>query len=162
MSAEPVAAGPAWLVIGVGNRDRGDDGVGPYVCDRLRRRVGEGARVVVCEGSTLDLPLRWGPGDRVIVVDAVAPGARPGRVVTLDVTDDPLPHRGSVSTHDVDVSAAIELARALGRMPSRLLVVGVEAEHTDVGASMSAPVVAAADAVVDQLAELCRAITPGV
>ena len=27
------------LVIGVGNRDRGDDGIGPAVVDELRRRV---------------------------------------------------------------------------------------------------------------------------
>ena len=153
MGGEPIGTDPGWLVIGVGNRDRGDDGVGPYVCDRLRGRWDDDAdaRVVVCEGDVLDLALRWDATDRVVVVDAIAPGMQPGRVVTVDVTHDPVPTVGAVSTHGVDVSMAIELARALGRMPARLTVVGIEAEQATWGAPLSAPVIAAADAVVDRL-----------
>ena len=43
------------IVIGVGNRDRGDDAAGPLVCDRLRARPATDAtpRLFVCEGSIL-------------------------------------------------------------------------------------------------------------
>ena len=145
-----------WLVIGVGNRDRGDDGVGPHVCDLLRARFDGRLRSVVCEGSIIDLALHWGPGDRVVVVDAMPPGSRPGRIVTIDVTDDAVLPPAAVSTHDVDVSVAIELARALGRMPSQLVVIGVESERMAWSDPLSAPVAAAATRVVDRLAErLC-------
>jgi hydrogenase maturation protease len=153
-----------WLVIGVGNRDRGDDAVGPHVCDRLRTRVGgTRLRTVVCEGSIIDLALHWDGDDRVVVVDAIAPGARPGRIVSVDLTGDdasigtapaPTPAPTTVSTHEIDVWVAIELARALGRMPAQLLLIGIEAQHVAWAAPLSASVTAAADDVVDRLVAL--------
>jgi hydrogenase maturation protease len=141
------------IVIGVGNRDRGDDAVGPIVCDRLHAQLeaDTAVQVFVCEGSILDLALHWGPDDHVVIVDAMQPGTAPGRVVTFDATIEPLPTPGAVSTHEIDVSVAIELARAIGRMPSRLLLVGVEAAQTEWGTPPSAPIDAAIDTVVDLL-----------
>ena len=149
-----------WLVIGVGNRDRGDDAIGPYVCELLRARFDGQLRSVVCEGSIIDLALHWGPGDRVVVVDAMPPGSAPGRTVTIDVTADGMSVPAAVSTHDVDVSVAIELARALGRMPSELVVVGIEAGQVDWCAPLSAAVVDAAAATVEQLVERLVADQP--
>jgi hydrogenase maturation protease len=152
MHPDPDGAGD-WLVIGVGNRDRGDDAVGPHVCELLRARFDGRLRSVVCEGSIIDLALHWGPGDRVVVVDALPPGTTPGRTITIDVTDDGVSAPAAVSTHEVDVSVAIELARALGRMPSELVVIGIEAEQVDWCAPLSPAVVDAATATVEQLAE---------
>lgn len=159
MNEREERSGP-WLVIGVGNRDRGDDGVGPEVCARLRARYGDERaplRTFTCEGSIVDLAFHWRPDDYVAIVDAMAPGAAAGRTVTADVTDQPLSPPGAVSTHDVDVSVAIELARAIGHMPARLVLIGVEAGRVDWGTPLSEAVDAAADLVVDQLAELVGA-----
>jgi hydrogenase maturation protease len=143
------------IVIGVGNRDRGDDAVGPIVCDRLRSRVDTTTvrRTFVCEGSILDLALHWDHDDRVVIVDAMQPGTAPGRVVTFDATAAPLPTPSAVSTHEIDVSVAIELARAIGRMPAQLLLIGVEAAQTEWGTPPSTAVEAAIDAVVDLVEE---------
>jgi hydrogenase maturation protease len=144
------------IVIGVGNRDRGDDAAGPLVCDRLRARRGTATpiRTAVCEGSILDLSLQWESADVVIVVDAVQPGTEPGRIVTVDATAEALPTPGAVSTHEIDVSVAIELARAIDRMPARLLVIGIEAAHTEWGAPPSPAVDTAIDAVVELVEHL--------
>jgi hydrogenase maturation protease len=143
------------IVIGVGNRDRGDDAAGPLVCDRLRARLDPATtvRTFVCEGSIIDLALHWDHDDDVIIVDAMQPGAEPGRVVSFDATADPLPTPRSVSTHEIDVSVAIELARAIGRMPGRLLLIGIEVAHTDWATPPSTPVASAVDAVVDLVIE---------
>lgn len=114
------------LVIGVGNRDRGDDAVGPVVCDLLDAARAPGIATIVLEGSVVDLPLRWDTDDHVIVVDAAAPAGRPGRITEVDARADHLSAPGSLSTHSVDVGAAVELARALGRLPATLSIVGVE------------------------------------
>jgi hydrogenase maturation protease len=139
------------MIIGVGNRDRGDDAAGPLVCDRLGAQLGTSAtvRTFVCEGSILDLALHWDHDDRVIIVDAMQPGTEPGRIVTCDATVDPLATPGAVSTHEIDVSVAVELARAIGRMPAQLVVIGIEAGQFEWGSQPSAPVDAAVDAVVD-------------
>ena len=152
------------IVIGVGNRDRGDDAAGPLVCDRLRTRPGvsPSLRVFVCEGSILDLALHWDRDDHVVIVDAMQPGAEPGRVVTVDATVEPLPVPGAVSTHEIDVSAAIELARTIGRMPSRLLLIGIEAEQTEWCTPPSPAVEAAIGSVVDLVDEFVAGrVTPG-
>ena len=143
------------IVIGVGNRDRGDDAAGPLVCDRLRARPGASAslRMFVCEGSILDLALHWDRGDHVVIVDAMQPGDEPGRIVTVDATVEPLPMPVALSTHEIDVSAAIELARAIGRMPAQLLLIGDEAAQTEWRTPPSPLVDAAIDAVVATLAE---------
>ena len=150
------------IVIGVGNRDRGDDAAGPLVCDRLRARLGAATaiRTFVCEGSILDLALHWEHDDHVIVVDAMQPGTEPGRIVTIDAGDDPLPTPGALSTHEIDVSVAIELARAIGRMPAQLLLIGIEAAQTDWRSPPSAPVDAAIDAVVDLVGEHLATLRP--
>jgi hydrogenase maturation protease len=143
------------VVIGVGNRDRGDDAAGPLVCDRLRERCGVTAaiRTFVCEDSILDLALHWDPSDHVIIVDAMAPGTDPGRITTFDATVDPLPTPVSVSTHDIDVSVAVELARAIERMPAQLLLIGIEAAQTEWCTPPSRSVDEAIDAVVELVIE---------
>jgi hydrogenase maturation protease len=138
------------IIIGVGNRDRGDDAAGPLVCDRLQARPGTTtARTFVCEGSILDLALHWDHDDHVIIVDAMQTGTEPGRIATWDATTEPMATPGAMSTHEIDVSVAVELARAIGRMPAQLVVIGIEAAQTEWGSRPSAPVDAAIDAVVD-------------
>jgi hydrogenase maturation protease len=139
------------LVIGVGNRDRGDDAAGPIVCDRLRAADLPGVEVLVVEGSVVDLPLHWGPEDRVVIVDAAAPDGRPGRIREVDALAGRLLAPGTVSTHTVDVGAAIELARALGQLPAELSVVGIEGASFEFGDGLGPAVDRAVEQVVERI-----------
>jgi hydrogenase maturation protease len=61
------------------------------------------------------------------------------------------------SSHALGAATSVELARALGRLPQRLLVIGVEADSISLGSPLS-PAVAtavglAADAVMEVLAD---------
>ncbi len=91
------------LVIGVGNRDRGDDAVGPIVCDLVGGLGLPHIATLVFEGSVLDLPLHWEPDDRVVIVDAAAPAGRPGRITEVDGLETRLIVPDAVSTHTIDV-----------------------------------------------------------
>jgi hydrogenase maturation protease len=57
------------LVIGVGHRDRGDDGVGPAVVDALSHRTTQ-VTTIIREGDLAVLPLLWESDDDVVIVDA--------------------------------------------------------------------------------------------
>jgi hypothetical protein len=57
---------------------------------------------------------------------------------------------------------AIELARAIGRMPGRLLLIGIEVAQTDWAAAPSMPVDSAVDAVVDLVIEQLAAVADRV
>ena len=76
---------PLVLVVGIGNPDRGDDGVGPVIVRRLKGRVPADVRILECGGDALTLLDEWEGFASVILVDAVAPIDRPGRVATLSV-----------------------------------------------------------------------------
>lgn len=143
--------GDQLVVIGVGNRDRGDDAVGPIVCDLIGQDA-NGVRTVVVEGNVLDLPLHWEPDDRVVIVDATPPAGRPGHLTVIDALDARLSGPAPVSTHAIDVGAAIELARALGRMPAELTIIGIEAASDEHGAELSDDVARAARCVAGRLA----------
>jgi len=142
------------LLIGVGNRDRGDDAVGPIVCDLVAERTEGAIPTVVMETSVLDLPEHWCAADRVVLVDAGRPSGRPGLISEFDGLDHRLVDPGTVSTHSIDVAAAIELARVLGRLPVALAVISVEGESFDVGATLSAPVRRSAEQLAEELGRL--------
>jgi len=160
-----MSTGHPTLVIGVGNDLRGDDAAGLLVADRLRSRLGDSA-VVASDGDAADLLGRWEEVDSVIVVDAMVSGRAPGTVVRHDVGAEPLPVSAfSGSSHSFGLAEAIEIARALGTLPSRLVVYAIEVEATVLGAPLSPPVVDAVHRVVEAIAaevEGIRSVAPVV
>lgn len=133
------------LVIGVGQADRGDDAVGPLVAAEVRR-VAPTVDVVTVSSPTR-LVETWEGRDDVAVVDAVRTGRPAGAITLVEVGNRPLPARpGAGGSHGFGVAEAVELGRALGRLPRHLVVVGVEAATFGVGAEPTPEVVVAVPA----------------
>lgn len=132
-------------------------------------------RVVECAGPA-DLVDLWDGIRRAIVVDAVrtSDGELPGTVLVLRTGPGrpPLPGRpwggtGPGGTHALGLAEAVELARALDRLPVDLTVIGVAVDATNgeaanafrAGAGLSPEVAAAVDSVADTvLRELGTAV----
>jgi hydrogenase maturation protease len=148
-------------VIGIGNADRGDDAVGPAVIALLAKAPPAGVLLHTARADMLALIDTWEADDQVFLVDAVAADGSPGRVVRIDVSHDAVPAGlGSfVSSHGFSVAGAIELARALGRLPARLLVYGIEGAGFEPGAPLSPAVERALPRLVSQLQADCSACT---
>jgi hydrogenase maturation protease len=143
---------PLALVAAIGNPDRGDDGFGPAVARRLRGRVSPCVRILERSGDALALIEDWSGFPFVIVVDAVAPIARPGQIHRLDLSESPLPIGFAPrSTHAFGVAETIELARGLSRLPSHLVAYLVEAEHFETGVPLSPAVGDAAETVAERI-----------
>jgi hydrogenase maturation protease len=141
---------PLVLVVGIGNADRGDDGVGPAVARRLRSWVPASVRVLECSGDALTLLDDWEGFASVILVDAVTSIDAPGRVHRVDLAKNPLPLAFSPpSTHALGLAEAIELARCLGRLPRSIAAYLVEGEQFAAGAQLSPLVAKAVDAVLE-------------
>jgi len=140
-------------VIGVGNALRHDDAAGLEGA-RLVRTLVDPAAVAVLEheGEPLALIDMWQGTESVVLVDAIHSGAPPGTIHRVDISSEPIPAdlRGSSSTHAVGIGEAIELARALGRLPRRVVVYGVEGVRFDAGSGLSEEV----QAVIGLLAEV--------
>ena len=139
-----------WLIIGLGNADRGDDGAGIAVAQHLAIAdvAATGATVIIHEGDGLGLIELWRKAERVIVVDAVVGGIAPGGYARFDASARPLPTTvASGSGHSVGLAAAIEIARALSLLPNPLVVYAVGARTFTLGIGL-APAVASACAIV--------------
>ncbi len=146
------------VVIGIGHPDRGDDAVGRLVAMRLRSRVPDAVTVLEEDGEATRLVDRLGGTTSAILVDASLSGAAVGTIHRFDAVKDPLPSgRLGMSTHGFGLATAIELARALGRLPERCVVYAIEARSFDLGAALSAEVAAAADDVVERVLTEIRA-----
>lgn len=126
------------LVIGIGNPDRGDDGVGPFVARLIADLPPPGLNAVECSGDPADLIALWQDIETVVAVDACQSGEQPGTIREIDVRTEPLPDGfGAVSTHGFGLAAAVELARAIYRLPRSLTVVAIEGESFTPGAPLS-------------------------
>jgi hydrogenase maturation protease len=140
------------LVIGLGNELRGDDAAGVVVARRFcEAGVLAGVAVLEEHGEPIGLLEEWRPGDGVVLVDAMRSGAAPGTCRRLDATCAPLPGEldGAPSTHAVGLGQVVELGRALGRFPRRLVVHAVEGRRFDYGAGLSDEVEAAIPGLVE-------------
>ena len=144
------------VVIGIGNRLRGDDAAGVVVAEQLRSRVPAGVEVVSCDEEPSRLMEAWEGADSVVLVDTVSSGAAPGTLHRFEAGDEPVPARAfRSSTHAIGIGETIELARALGRLPRRVRVYGVEAGGFETGAPLTREVEdAVAFLVNDVLADL--------
>jgi hydrogenase maturation protease len=150
------------LVIGVGNDLRGDDGVGLELARRLARQPQSAVGVVAHRGEAVSMIELWRDSRAVIIVDAVRSGARPGTILRLDASSAPIawPRRAS-SSHAIGLAEAIELSRALGTLPARVIVYGIEGGGFDAGAALSAPVARSLDRLCDAVrAEALRSECP--
>ena len=140
------------LIIGLGNEYRRDDAVGLVVARRLREAAPESVLVLEETGEGAALLESWQDADTVILIDAVQSGAAPGTVHRLDAHAQPIAKKFfRFSTHAFGLAEAVELARALGRLPPRLVVYGVEGKSFEAGIGLSPAVEAATQVVVERV-----------
>ena len=127
-------------IIGVGNVMRGDDGVGILAVRRLRARLPE-ARIVESSGDFGDILDAMEGEDALILIDAVRCSAAPGTVRRIDAHAEQFPTGlFRASSHAVGIAEGVELARAFGQLPGRLVLYGIAAAKFAPGDSLSAPV----------------------
>jgi hydrogenase maturation protease len=134
------------LVVGCGT-PTGDDAAGPAVVARLEAEgVPADVRLGVAAGGHQLLDLLDGEA-ALVLVDAIASGAPPGRVHRIPWPDRRLASLGPGSTHDFGPMAALALAEVLGLLPARVVALGVELADATPGAPMSDVVAAAVPAL---------------
>jgi hydrogenase maturation protease len=144
---------PKIVVVGLGNPDRGDDGIGAIVARRLVGRLSGEVPVLFRSGDMLSLVEDWTGIDAVICIDAAAPMGAPGRIHRVDLAAGGRPPDiAPTSSHGFGIGDAVELARALGRAPRQIIVYAVEGSCFDGGAPVTPQVAAAAAAAADRIA----------
>ncbi|GHO88450.1 hydrogenase maturation protease [Dictyobacter formicarum] len=147
------------LVIGIGNSYRSDDGAGLLVIQALKeKQLPDDVICLESDGDGAWLLDTWTQAEWIILIDAVSSGATPGTVHRLDLHSNIAPSDLTLcSSHAFGVWEAIQLARALNKLPPKLLIYGIEGENFCAGTSLSPAVKRAVQEVVELI---CRDAQP--
>jgi len=132
---------PRVVIIGVGNPWRGDDGAGWVAADLAAARLSPGADIVHSDGEPARLIDAWEDADLAIVVDR--PASRP------------------TGSHALGVVDAVRLGAAVGRLPRRLVVFGIEVADTGPGRGLTPDVARAAQTVAHSIEHEAGTSRPG-
>jgi hydrogenase maturation protease len=159
--ARLACADPRILIIGVGSQEQGDDGVGPLVARAIGAKNLAHTTILEESGEGSVLLEAWKGAHAVILVDAVSSGAAPGTLHRFEAHTESIPAKFfRFSSHEFGVAEAIELARALNQLPSRVIVYGIEGKAFERGIGLSPEVVETARTVVRSVAQEVRSILP--
>jgi hydrogenase maturation protease len=140
------------LLIGIGNAYRSDDGVGLVVIRAVQAKGLPETFCIESNGDGAALIDAWANAGKVILIDAVSSGAKPGTIHRFEALTQPIPAVLSFpSTHAFGVAEAMHLARALHQLPASLLVYGIEGKNFTTGTSLSSEVEKAGREVIEQI-----------
>ncbi len=141
-------------VIGCGSILRRDDGAGIYVLRELGKiALPDDVQLIEAATICLDLLPHWENADKVIVVDAVKSGNRPGTIYRIPAeTMKPLA-ASKLSLHNFNLADGLAFIRtAMGEESvTRTVIFGVEVKNTDVGIGLSSKVKRAIPILVDNI-----------
>jgi hydrogenase 3 maturation protease len=142
-------------VLGVGNRLRGDDAIGPRVIDELREKT---AAVLFDCGTAPENfigPVVEARPERILFIDACAFGAGPGEFRFFDREQIDELAAGLVSTHTLPLSMTVALlgqelratesvlGSAAGPNRPEMALLGVQPRRLEFGEELSAELTAA-------------------
>jgi hydrogenase maturation protease len=129
---------PKIVILGIGNILLTDEGIGVHVANELAKMdLPSGLSVV--EGGTDGFRLLnvITEADRLIVVDAVKGGAKPGSIYRFDIDDvKNVPSGFKTSVHQIGILEVIDLSELIGKKP-HTTVIGVEPKSLDMSMELS-------------------------
>jgi hydrogenase maturation protease len=140
------------LVAAVGNVLRGDDGFGPAVAARLPP-LPEGAEVIETGiGGVVLLQELLAGCDGLILIDAVDRGAPPGTVFLIEPEVGEAEHVPDL--HLLNPERVLTMAKTLGCLPPRVLIVGCQpADVDELDERLSPPVERAVEVAAKRVRE---------
>ncbi|MGD9387745.1 MAG: HyaD/HybD family hydrogenase maturation endopeptidase [Gammaproteobacteria bacterium] len=147
------------LVLGVGNTILTDEGVGPWVVQRLDQLNPDVPGVTWMDGGTLSFSIAASVEDAeyLIVVDATELKSEPGTVkVFVDADMDRILSQHGRSVHEVGLMDLMSMALIADRMPRRRALVGIQPEIVDWGTEPSPRVAKAVPEAAQAVADLIR------
>lgn len=126
------------VVLGVGNLLLRDEGVGVHLIQKLREmEVGEGVELIEGGTSVLDFLTRMEDISKLIIVDAIKLGGKPGTTYEICVDDFLLKGGKDItSLHQLGVVETLALIKKMGKLPPTVII-GIEPKEIDYGLELS-------------------------
>jgi hydrogenase maturation protease len=144
-------------IIGCGNSNRTDDGVGVFVAQQLKAFLKEQTKqdVKIFDAGTggIDVMFQARGSSRLIIIDACQTGSEAGAIFQVPGEELEREREVSYSLHDFRWDDALYAGRKIFRenFPKDVTVFLIEAESLDLGLEMNKSVIASAERIVEKL-----------
>ncbi|MDP8230373.1 MAG: hydrogenase 3 maturation endopeptidase HyCI [Candidatus Gorgyraea atricola] len=119
-------------IVCIGNRDRGDDGIGPYLADAIKGKTPHEVMDVGVTPENYTGVITRSKPDTIVLVDAIQFEGDPGEVKLFSGDDLRI---GKISTHDVSPKLLIEYLKSSTN--ADIYVVGVKPKSNKFGECLS-------------------------
>lgn len=147
------------VLIGIGNELRGDDAAGLLAVRAIAGRLPPGWRAIEHSGEGASLLEALRGAEAAVLVDCTQSGAPPGTLRRIAADAASVASRlFHYSTHAFGVAEAIEVGRALGALPERLVIHGIEGACFTAGAPLSPEVAAAIEGLAAAVLADCAGL----
>jgi hydrogenase maturation protease len=137
------------MVLGMGNLLCRDDGIGVRIAGEMQRLDKYSGVRIVDGGTAPDLfVLLDGEVTKLIIVDALRGGGRPGEIYRLKLGVENIADGAPSSLHGMGVLDSLKLMRQLGQRPPPVTVIGIEPADVSHGLQLSPVIEAIIPAVI--------------
>lgn len=147
-------------IIGCGNSNRTDDGVGVFVAQRLKAEFAAKPRpnVSVFDAGTggIEVMFQARGASHLIIIDASSTGSEPGSIFEVPANELVAEREPSYSLHDFRWDHAIYAGRRIFKddFPADVIVFLIEAMSLELGLEMTPPVKAAAEKLIERILQI--------
>lgn len=153
-------------IIGCGNPNRSDDGVGVLIAQRLIASMAQQPRadVRVFDAGTggMEVMFQARGSNKLIIVDASRSGSETGAIFEVPGAELESEHEASYSLHDFRWNHALAAGRKIFReqFPEDVSVFLIESGNLELGFDLSPAVQGAADKVTHRIQQIISAYVP--
>lgn len=142
-------------VLGVGNLLLQDEGIGVHVVHKLTERKMDYPNLEIIDAGTSPeiMASLQGDIDKLIIVDAVKGGDKPGTLYRFGLDDVDVDSSSSISLHEMGVLQNIKMMALLNRQPGSTIIIGVEPKTIDYGLELSPEISAKVPRVIELVLE---------
>jgi len=138
--------------VGIGNEFRSDDGVGLAVVRDLEQKYSERCPFYYFQEDTISILSLFELYSRIVIVDAVVTGEKPGTIHRLDLTDHiPDSVEMKFSGHILDIFDVLRMEKELYGSYPEIHFFGIEGINFHHGTEMNDDVKIAADRLTEKL-----------
>lgn len=129
---------PKIVVLGVGNLLLGDEGVGVHLVHRLKATNPQYSNVEFIDaGTSMNVPAIIDKVDKLIILDAVNGGKKPGTIYHFNVDQIDYRWNTPLSFHQFGVLDSLRILELLDKKPKDIVVIGIEPKLIDWGTELT-------------------------
>lgn len=142
-------------ILGIGNNDRGDDAIGLALSEKIAKENDARFSCYQSDGNITKMLSVFEKHDQVLLIDACLSITKPvGDTMFINLQEKNLPREKlQSSSHVIDISQTIELARSLKLLPKKLYLFAVYCNQFEIGKPMSKILCDKFDTIFNQLKE---------